>query len=76
MPKISRSAVVPEMSGAVFEETMRQLGYPAWYRDDRVTRAIDAAWVECRKAGSFSVFDIVTAAKERGLPPVPTDKWV
>jgi hypothetical protein len=67
--------VIPEISGAAFEQTMCELGYPAWYRDDRVTRAIDAAWQECREAGSYSPFDIATAAKKHNLPPVPTNKW-
>jgi hypothetical protein len=74
MPEAPRP--IPVISGATFEQTMRELGYPAWYRDNRVTRAIDAAWQECCETGSKSPFDIATAAKARGLPPVPTNKWV
>lgn len=69
-------AIIPEMSGRDFEQTMVELGYPAWWRDDRLTRAIDAAWRECCEAGSRLPFDVAAAAKARGLPPVPTGRWV
>jgi hypothetical protein len=67
---------VPEISGAAFEQTMRELGYPGWYRDDRVTRAIEVAWQECCEMGSRTPFDIAHAARKHNLPPLPRDKWI
>jgi RecA-family ATPase len=50
-------------------------GYPGWYRDDRVTRAIEAAWQECCEIGSHTPFDIAAATRKQNLPPLPRDKW-
>jgi hypothetical protein len=66
---------IPEQSGPDFEQTMVELGYPAWWRDDRVVRAIDAAWKECWEAGSHTPSNVAAAAKKHNLPSVPKDKW-
>ncbi|KJC35645.1 hypothetical protein UP09_30955 [Bradyrhizobium sp. LTSP885] len=62
------------IGGQAFEQVMHELGYPRWYRDDRITKAIDTAWQVCRDTGR-TAFDIAAAVRTIGLPPMPQGQW-